>query len=98
MPTTLTSESNAGRSIDVPTSACAARWKTSSASVSKGCADVVLDEGRSPVDVVAATGRQVVEHDDVVSAREQRVDEVGADEPGPAGDERAHRSSLDGLV
>ena len=34
-------------------------------------ADVVLDERRRRVDVVAATGREVVEHDDVVAARER---------------------------
>ena len=98
MPTTLTSESNAGCSIDVPTSACAARWKTTSASVSKGCANIVLEERGSPVDVVAAPRREVVEHDDLVAARQQRVDEVRADEPCPTGNERAHPGSLDGLV
>src|SRR5262245_29067302 len=36
VPSTLTCASNAGRCIDVPTSACAARWRTRSASISYG--------------------------------------------------------------
>jgi hypothetical protein len=39
---------------------------------------------------------QVVERRHVVAAGEQRVDEMGADEPGAAGDEDAHRRSLRG--
>ena len=95
MPTTFTSASKAGRSIDVPTSACAARWKTTSASVSNGVADVVLQQRGGGVDVLAATRAEVVEHDHLVPARDEGVDEVGADEAGPAGDERAHRCSVE---
>ena len=39
--------------------------------------DVVLEPG----EVGPAAGREVVEHADVVAAREQRADEVRADEP-----------------
>ena len=94
MPTTLTSASNDGRSIDVPTSACAARWKTSLGVCLERAADVVLDEGRRLGEVLASAGAEVVDHDDLVAPREQCVDEVRADEAGPAGDQRAHRGSL----
>ena len=53
-------------------------------------ADVVLDERRRRVDVLAPARAEVVDHDDVVATGEERVDEVRADETGPAGDERAH--------
>jgi hypothetical protein len=42
------------------------------------------------LDVLQAPGREVVEEDHRVAPREQRVGEVGADEPGSAGDEGAH--------
>ena len=58
-------------------------------------ADVVLQQRGGGVDVLAATRAEVVEHDHLVPARDQGVDEVGADEAGPAGDERAHRCSLE---
>ena len=64
----------------------------------EGLPNIVLEERGSPVDVVAAPRREVVEHDDLVAARQQRVHEVRADEPRPTGNERAHPGSLDGLV
>ena len=59
-------------------------------------AHIVRPELRRRVDIVAATRAEVVEDDDLVAPCDERVDEVGADEPGPAGDERAHRGRLDG--
>jgi hypothetical protein len=40
-------------------------------------------------EVRAASGREVVEHSDIVAALEQRLDEIRADEPGAARDEDA---------
>ena len=45
-------------------------------------ADVVLDELRLRVDVLAAPGGQVVDDGHVVAARHEGVDEMGADEAG----------------
>ena len=42
------------------------------------------------VEVLALAGREVVERRHLVAAREQRIDDVRADEPGPPGHERAH--------
>ena len=58
-------------------------------------ADVALDELEpSAVEVRAVAGvRQLVEHDDVVAGRGESLREVGADEPGAAGDEHAHGGS-----
>jgi hypothetical protein len=39
------------------------------------------------LDVLQATGGEVVEPENTVSASEQRVDEMGTDEPGCAGNE-----------
>jgi hypothetical protein len=41
------------------------------------------------IEVLEAAGGEVVEGDDRVSAREQTLDEVGADEPAPACDQVA---------
>src|SRR5439155_7913741 len=46
-----------------------------------------------PFEVVAAPGREVVEHTDVVTALEQRAHDVRADETRSAGDEHLHSSS-----
>src|SRR5579862_208050 len=43
-----------------------------------------------PGEVLAAAGREVVEHAHVVAALEQAPDEVGADEAAAAGDEDTH--------
>ena len=53
-------------------------------------ADVVLDELRLRVDVLAAAGGQVVDDGHVVAARDERVDEMGADEARSTGDDRPH--------
>ena len=42
------------------------------------------------VDVLALAEGEVVDDDDVVAARDERVDEVRADEAGASGDDRAH--------
>ena len=46
--------------------------------------------GERAVEVLAPARREVVDDADVVAALEQGVDEVRADEAGPAGHERAH--------
>jgi hypothetical protein len=43
------------------------------------------------LDVAAATGAEIVEDQDAISARGQGIEEVRADEPGPACDQIAHR-------
>ncbi len=53
-----------------------------------GVADVGLRE--VAVDAFAAALREIVERQHVVAACGQRVDQVGADEPGAAGDDRPH--------
>ena len=58
-------------------------------------ANVVLQQRGGGVDVLAATRAEVVERDHLVPTRDQGVDEVGADEAGPAGDESAHRCSVE---
>ena len=42
------------------------------------------------VEVLASPGRQVVDHDDGVAPIDQCVDQVGADEAGPAGYQSLH--------
>ena len=44
------------------------------------------------LEVGGAAGGEVVEHLDAVAARDQRVDEVGSDEPGAAGHEGLHEA------
>jgi hypothetical protein len=53
--------------------------------------DAPLHEPGGGVDVLAPAAAEVVDDDDVVAAGEQRVDEVRADEAGPAGDEEHAR-------
>ena len=55
--------------------------------------DVALDEmepirARVLRDIRALAGAEVVEHDDAVTARDQRVDRVRSDETTTAGDDR----------
>ena len=45
-------------------------------------------------DVVERAGRQVVEHEHLVTVREQRLGQVRTDEAGAAGDERFHVSPV----
>src|SRR5262249_41976154 len=65
-------------------------------------ADVAFDEGEPLLDVLEAGAvsgvREQVEDDDVVVrvALDPEADEVGADEPGSAGDEDSHRRNLSG--
>ncbi len=53
-------------------------------------ADVRDDEPDGRIEVGAVAGREVVEHDDVVAARAERVDDVRSEEPGAAGHENTH--------
>ena len=92
---TFTSASKVGRSTDVPTSACAARWRTTSGRISsksrvERLADVVLVQRRRRVQVLAAAGREVVDDVHLVPARDERVDDVRADEARSSGDDRPH--------
>ena len=99
---TLTRASKAGSSTALRTSACAARWKTASGRERRRLArdggavgDVAADEpgagAECPGEVLLPAGREVVEHQHLVPATDERIDEVGADEAGPAGDEAPHR-------
>ena len=59
-----------------------------------GVADVAddeLDADALEVRRVAGVG-QLVEHAHLVAGGQEPLDEVGADEPGPAGDQHAHRA------
>ena len=90
----------AGRSTDVPTSACAARWTTSSGRISSNSgverlADVVLVHRRGVVEVLAAPGCEVVDDVNLVAALDQRIDDVRADESRSPGDRRSHRRILE---
>ena len=51
--------------------------------------DLAQDLGQVP----DPSGGQVVQHPDGLAVLQQRPDQAGADEPGPAGDEHAHRRS-----
>jgi hypothetical protein len=53
-------------------------------------ADVVDVELRALVQVLALAGREVVDGEDLVTADDERVDDVGADEPGAACDYYTH--------
>ena len=57
-------------------------------------ADVVDVEGRGGRHVLAHALREVVDDVHVVAPREQRVDDVRADETGTAGDDDRHRRNL----
>ena len=62
-----------------------------------GVADVGLVQhgaaGERALEVGGAARGEVVEHLDGVAALDQRVDEVGPDEPGAAGDEGLHEGA-----
>ena len=113
VPPTLIAASKAGSSSDLRTSICAARWKTVSRPrlgdqrrQRRGVADVELDQlgaGRQrPVEVLPPAGREVVDDRHLVAAREQRVDQVRADESRAAGDqaliERADPKGIGGTT
>jgi D-alanyl-D-alanine carboxypeptidase len=55
-------------------------------------ADVADDEIGTSVDVPLPTGREVVEGDDLVTAVEERVDDVRADEPGASCNYDSHEA------
>ena len=102
VPSTLTRASRPGSPTETRTSTCAARWKTRSGRKSAqtrayggGVGDVGGDERRAALqrlgDVSPAAGREVVDHGHLDRrASTQRVDEMGADEPGAAADEGPH--------
>ena len=99
VPSTLMRESMAGSAADLRTSIWAARWNTTSglralraasatasaSRMSSSTSSAPADEGA--VEVLAAAGREVVEHRHLVAPLEQGVDEVRADESGAAGDQ-----------
>ena len=62
-----------------------------------GVADVGLHElgalGARAGEVRLAAGGEIVDHDDLVPARDEGIDDVAPDEAGPAGDERTHGAS-----
>ena len=82
------------------TPTAAARWKTTSArSISSASSGSLIDAVDGVVeagavlevrDVVDRPGREVVEHVDLVPVVEQSIRQMGADEPGAAGDEHSH--------
>jgi hypothetical protein len=53
-----------------------------------GARDARLDEARAGGQVLAPAARHVVDDRDLVPLREEEVGDMGADEAGPAGDER----------
>ena len=87
----------AGRRPD--TLACAARCTTASGANSatrrgkRRVEDVERPEPRVRMEVLGRACRQVVDDADLVSAGDQRVHEVRADEPGAAGDENRMQAS-----
>ena len=52
-------------------------------------AELEVDPVRDVGEVLPATGRQVVDHTNLVTERQQAVDDVRADEAGAPGDEAA---------
>jgi hypothetical protein len=54
-------------------------------------ADVVLEQRRGRVEVLALAGGEVVDDRDLVAACQQRIHEVGSDEACTPRDDRAHR-------
>ena len=81
----------------------AATWKTQSMSVEGGSnslavADVGLDQLGARIQILAATGREDIDDAHLESAREQLIDEVGADEAGASGNQygacRTHRCDV----
>ena len=102
MPSTFTSASKSGRSTETRTSAWAARWKTASgrtASKTASGSRMSATWSSAPAgDPLALPLREVVEDVHLVAAREQRVDDVRADEAGPPGDDRPHAPRILGSV
>ena len=87
---------SSGRCIDVCTSACAARWKTTSASTENGSRMSCSSSVAAGFTVLALAGGEVVDDRHLVAARDERVDEVRADEAGASGDDRPHRGRIVG--
>ena len=52
-------------------------------------ADLEVDSVRDVCQVLAISGRQVVDHTHLVTERQQAIDDVRADEAGAPGDETA---------
>ena len=101
VPATLMLASQAGSSIDLRTSICAARWKTMSGrdpanSLRRRSASVMSASWkRDPAPARAsrfssAAGREVVDDRHLVAAVEEGIDEIRPDEAGSAGDQGAH--------
>jgi hypothetical protein len=61
----------------------------------EGMRDVRADKLEAGVseemgDVLGGAGNEVIDRDDLVALREEAIAKVGADEPGPTGNERPH--------
>ena len=105
MPSTLTAVDVSGSCTERGTEPSAPWWKT--ISTPRTAVWTRSYERRSPSttstsssevgEVLAAPGREVVEHPHGVAAGEQRADEVRADEAGAAGDERGSCHGADDI-
>ena len=109
MPPTFTLRSKPGSATETRTSIWAARWKTCSGRCDGKCrsdrlavGDVRLHEACSTfegsVEIRSLPRREVVDDEHVVAALDERINEVGADESGSAGDQGSHPGSLFVLV
>ena len=103
MPPTLIEASKAGSSTDLRTSIWAARWKIASGAASRArsrsaapsrtsVSTSFAPAGQRPVEVLPASGREVVDDRHLVAAGEQRVDQVRPDESRSTCDEAPHTS------
>ena len=77
--------------MDTPLHACAAGRNVGDVAFEEAVPLPCLfaDRGANFVEVAAISGRKVVEADHVLPEAQQRFDQMGADEPGAAGDEPA---------
>ena len=97
VPRTLTSASSTGCSTETRTSACAARWKHGLRShrveeVVERLADVAHVQLGAAGDVLLLAVDERVDDGDLVAARDERIDDVRADEAGSSGHDRPHGS------
>ena len=93
VPSTLIVASRAGSATETLTSAWAARWTIASVPVPaddlvQWLANVVHVQRRRSEAPGPGSVREVVDDVHLVTPRKQRVDDVGADETGTAGDDR----------
>ena len=106
-PRMLTSASNCGRATDTRTSACAARWKTTSGRRDSTRSDTAAlrtsirwnEKRRSPTrarigEVGETPAREIVDDVDRPAVGQQPIGQRGPDEAGAAGDETLHTAPL----